>query len=248
MIKMDFSNSSARNMPCRHDFKQASKQRKVNKMNSIKISSLFDLPLPQLSAYEYAWEVIADIGSIIASIGKALSDDYLTPSENIWIHRSARIAESAEIAAPCIIEKGAEVRHCAYIRGSAFIGEGAVIGNSSEIKNSIIMSYACLPHFNYSGDSIVGRGAHLGAGAVISNLKLDKTNVTVACGGERLETGIRKFGAAIGDGAEIGCGSVICPGSIIGKNSIIYPLSFVRGCVGENMIYKSAGCISERRD
>lgn len=234
-------------MPCRHDYKQTPKQRKVNRMNSIKISSLFDLPLPQLSAYEYAWEAISDIGSIIVSIGKTLSDDYLHPSESIWIHRSARVAQSAEIAAPCIIEKDAEIRHCAYIRGSAYIGEGAVIGNSSEIKNSIIMSRACLPHFNYAGDSIIGSGAHLGAGAVISNLKLDKTNVTVTCEGEKLETGKRKFGAAIGDGAEIGCGSVICPGSIIGKNSIIYPLSCLRGCVGENMIYKSAGCISERR-
>ncbi len=220
-------------------------------MNDLSVRALFDIdrrsPLEFMLGYKFVWEVLDDLGNFIVSAGKHLGDEYYSPRENVWIHRSAAVAPSAEIIAPCIIEHGATLRHCAYIRGNAYIGDGAVVGNSCEIKNSVLMRGACLPHFNYAGDSVIGRGAHLGAGAVISNLKLDKSNVTVTFGDEKIETGRRKFGAAIGDGAEIGCGAVICPGSVIGKESLIYPLSCVRGYIGERKIYKSNGCIDERR-
>ncbi len=220
-------------------------------MNDLSARALFDIdahsPLAFMLGYEFVWEALSDLGDFIISCGKQLGGEYYSPCENVWIHRSAVISASAKITAPCIIERGATLRHCAYIRGNAYIGEGALVGNSCEIKNSVLMRGACLPHFNYAGDSIIGCGAHLGAGAVISNLRLDKKSVTVAYKGEKINTGKRKFGAAIGDKAEIGCGAVICPGSIIGKESLVYPLSCVRGYVGERQIYKSDGGTTERR-
>lgn len=220
-------------------------------MNNLSADSLFDIgphsPLAFILDCNFIWEVLDRLGNAIISIGKLLENEYYSPQENIWIHNSATIAPSAEIAAPCIIERGAILRHGAYIRGNVYIGEDAIVGNSCEIKNSVLMHNACLPHFNYAGDSIIGCGAHLGAGAVISNLRLDRRNISVETDGKKIETGKRKFGAAIGDRAEIGCGAVICPGSIIGKESIIYPLSCVRGYVGERKIYKSDDSITERR-
>ena len=216
-------------------------------MMKISTRSLFDSPHPLISEYEFPWEATEKLSENIIALGRTLGNDYYSPKENIWIHRTAKISESAEIVAPCIIESGAEIRHCAYIRGSVYVGANAVIGNSSEVKNSILSERACLPHFNYAGDSVIGRGAHLGAGAVISNLRLDKASVTVSDGNEKIATGMRKFGAAVGDGTEVGCGAVICPGSIIGKGCIIYPLALVRGCVDENSVYKSVDCVNERR-
>ena len=199
-------------------------------MQNISVRALFDCPTRLVSEYEFPWEAIENLAENIIALGQTLGSDYYSPKENIWIHRTAKIAESAGISAPCIMESGAEIRHCAYIRGSVYVGAGAVIGNSSEVKNSVLMEQACLPHFNYAGDSIIGR-----------------TSVTVTRGDEKIETGRRKFGAAVGDGTEVGCGAVICPGSIIGKGCIIYPLALVRGCVDEKTIYKSVDRKAERR-
>ena len=162
-------------------------------------------------------------------------------AENVWIARSATVAPSACLKGPLIICHGAEIRHCAFIRGSAIVGEKAVVGNSTELKNCIIFNCAQVPHYNYIGDSILGYKAHLGAGAITSNLKSDRSLVTVTTREERIETDLKKFGAIIGDYAEVGCNSVLNPGTIIGRNSTVYPLSMVRGYVPPDSIYKTAG-------
>lgn len=208
------------------------------------ISRLLDtshtLAAPLFEGCEFPWEVLPKIKEFIKELGATLSpDEYDSPEEGVYIAKSAKVAPSAFIAPPCIIGPDAEIRHCAFIRGSAIIGAGAVIGNSTELKNCIIFDGAQVPHYNYVGDSVLGYKAHMGAGAVTSNVKADKTNVTVKVGGERLETGLRKFGAILGDFAEIGCGVVLNPGSVIGRCTNVYPQCVIRGYVPENRIVKS---------
>ena len=197
-----------------------------------------------LSQFEYPWQALSGIKELILSLGKELSkNEYNEISENVWVHKSVKIAPTAYIGAPCIIGKDTEVRQCAFIRSAALIGEGCVIGNSTEVKNAIIFDSVQVPHFNYVGDSILGRKSHMGAGAVTSNVKSDKTPVSVRCGSSVVATGRKKLGAILGDNVEIGCNSVLCPGTIIGKNTTIYPLSRVRGVIPADSIYKSAESI-----
>lgn len=221
-------------------------------MKDLTVQSLFSLEhtlaAPLLKSKTYPWEALKEIKDFILSIGATLSPDlYEKKGEDIWIAKSAKVAPSASIAGPCIIGEDTEVRHCAFIRGSALIGNGCVVGNSTEIKNSILFDSVQVPHYNYIGDSILGFKAHTGAGAITSNVKSDKTPVKINYGDSKIETGLKKFGAMLGDNVEIGCGSVLNPGTVIGKNSIVYPLSSVRGFVKENSIYKKATEITERR-
>lgn len=193
-----------------------------------------------LEKINYPWEIIPKIKEIILLLGGALDvREYEKVGESVYISKLARIDKNAKIEGPCIICANAEIRHGAYIRGNAIIGRGCVVGNSSEIKNSILFDYAQVPHFNYVGDSILGYRAHLGAGVKISNLKSDKSNVTINYGQGKIKTDLKKLGAIVGDNSEIGCNSVLNPGTIVGKNTTIYPLSSVRGYVNENSIYKS---------
>ncbi len=197
-----------------------------------------------LSKFEYPWQALGSIPLIILKIGSLLSEsEYNEVYPSVWIHKSVVVAPTAFVAAPAVIGENSEIRHCAFIRGSVLVGKNCVIGNSTEIKNSILFDGVQVPHFNYVGDSILGCKAHMGAGAVTSNVKSDKSRVSVFFGGEKIETGLRKLGAMIGDYTEIGCNCVLNPGTIIGKNSQIYPLSSVRGTVEHNRIYKSADTI-----
>ncbi|MBR3966733.1 MAG: UDP-N-acetylglucosamine pyrophosphorylase [Clostridia bacterium] len=198
-------------------------------------------------SYEYPWEVLPHIGEFILEIGKELpSEKYDSPSDGIWIAKTASVSPTATISAPCIIGENTEIRQGALVRGKALIGSGCVIGNSVELKNCIISDGCQVPHFNYVGDSILGYKAHMGAGSVTSNVKSDKTLIKVAFEDERIETGLRKFGAILGDFAEIGCNSVLNPGAVIGKETNVYPLSSVRGYVPHNSIYKGKGNIAEK--
>lgn len=215
-------------------------------MENIKVNNLFDLTRSIASELfkdvQYPFEVLPKISSFIIQLGNSLSDsEFKKIGENIWVSKSATIAETASITGPCIIDADAEVRHCAFIRGNAIIGKGAVVGNSTELKNVVLFDKVQVPHYNYVGDSVLGYKAHMGAGSITSNVKSDKTLVAVKCGYEKIETGLKKFGAILGDEVEVGCGSVLNPGTIIGKKSQIYPLSSVRGVVAENSIYKRAG-------
>ena len=195
----------------------------------------------------YPWEVIPKISELIIKIGKSLDlNKYEKKTENIWIAKSAKIAQTAYIAGPCIIDENAEIRHSAFIRGNAIIGKNVVVGNSSELKNVIIFNNAQIPHYNYVGDSILGYKSHMGAGSIISNLKSDKTLVTVKYNDKKIETNLKKFGAILGDNVEVGCGSVLNPGTVIGRKTNIYPLSSVRGYVKPNQIYKNQNEIVEK--
>ena len=199
-----------------------------------------------LEKFAHPWEALAGIKDEILRLGVSLDkNEYTEISENVWVHNTAKVAPTAFIGAPCIIGKDTEIRHCAFIRGSALIGEGCVIGNSVEIKNAIIFDSAQVPHFNYVGDSILGYKAHMGAGSVTSNVKQDKSPVSVRTEIMKIETGLKKFGAIIGDNAEIGCNSVLNPGSVIGRGARIYPLSSVRGFVHESIIYKGNGKVAK---
>ena len=195
----------------------------------------------------YPWEVLPKIGAFIVELGKTLpKDEYELVWENVWIAKSAKIAPTAYINGPTIIGKDAEVRHCAFIRGNVLVGEGAVVGNSTELKNVILFNKVQVPHYNYVGDSILGYKAHMGAGSITSNVKSDKTLTTVKTPEGAIETGLKKFGAMIGDEVEVGCGSVLNPGTVIGKHSNIYPLSMVREFVPANSIYKKCGEVVEK--
>ena len=195
----------------------------------------------------YPWEVLPKIEEFIINLGKQLDkNEYEEKEGNIWIAKSAKVAPTAYIAGPAIIGKNAEVRHCAFIRGKAIVGEGAVVGNSTELKNVILFNKVQVPHYNYVGDSILGYKAHMGAGSITSNVKSDKKLVIVKNKQEQIETGLKKFGAMIGDEVEVGCGSILNPGSVIGKHTNIYPLSSVRGVVAENSIYKNKNEIIEK--
>ncbi len=222
-------------------------------MEGLRIRDLYDLNETAagefLASYEYPWEALGDIKEFIISLGRKLEQtgEYELKGENIWIAKDAKVAPTASITGPCVICTGAEVRHCAFIRGSALVGEGCVVGNSTELKNVILFNHVQVPHYNYVGDSILGAYAHMGAGSITSNVKGDKKNVTVLLpDGTRVETGKRKFGAMLGDRAEIGCNTVLNPGSVVGRNTQVYPLSFVRGFVPANSIYKRLGEIAEK--
>lgn len=196
---------------------------------------------------EYPWEALPKIGEFIKKLGATLdSEEYEKRGEDIWIAKSAKVAPTAYIHGPAIIGKEAEVRHCAFIRGNALVGEGAVVGNSTELKNVVLFNKVQVPHYNYVGDSILGYKAHMGAGSITSNVKSDKQLVKVHTKDGDIETGIKKFGAMIGDMVEVGCGSILNPGTVIGRESNIYPLSSVRGVVAEKSIYKKQGEIVEK--
>ena len=192
-----------------------------------------------LERFTYPWEALAEIGNMILEIAKTLdAAAYQKIGEDVWIARSATVAPTASVSGPCIICEGAEIRHCAFIRGKAIVGRDAVVGNSTELKNCILFDGVQVPHYNYVGDSILGYKSHMGAGAVTSNVKSDKTPVTVLFEGERIETGRKKFGAMLGDCVEIGCNSVLNPGTVIGCDSNVYPRSTVRGYIPPNSIFK----------
>lgn len=214
--------------------------------NLLRSTELFDksgesAALPFVLGYTYPWEALPHVREFILKLGESLGDDYEKRGEDVWIAKTAKVAPTAFIAGPTVIMDGAEIRHCAFIRGGALVGRKAVVGNSSELKNCILFDRAQVPHFNYVGDSVLGEGAHMGAGSVTSNLKSDKTPVTVLTPEGRVETGLRKFGAILGDGVEVGCNTVLCPGTVVGKGSTVYPLSRVRGFVPEGSIYKGEG-------
>ena len=214
--------------------------------NQLTISEMYDLShtiaAELFDGLTYPWEALPKISDFIKKIGPTLPKDiYEQRGEDIWVAKDANIMESAYLHGPLIICPGAEIRHCAFIRGSAIVGSGAVIGNSSELKNCIVFDNAQLPHYNYVGDSIIGHYSHLGAGAKTSNLKSDKTLVTVKVGDEKLQTGLKKFGAMVGDHVEVGCNAILNPGTVIGKNTNVYPLSMVRGFVPANSIFKQSG-------
>lgn len=195
----------------------------------------------------YPFEVLPKISKFIKQLSKTLDPDiFEQKGEDIFIAKTAKVAKSASITGPCIIDEGAEIRHCAFIRGNAIVGKNAVVGNSTELKNVILFDKVQVPHYNYVGDSVLGYRAHMGAGAITSNVKSDKSLVVLKYASKTLDTGLKKFGAIIGDCVEVGCGTVLNPGTIIGKNTNIYPLSMVRGCLPPNSIYKRRGEIVEK--
>lgn len=213
---------------------------------AISVTELYDLKetiaAELFAGIKYPWEVLPKIHDFIISLGEKLPRDiYEERGEHIWIAKNAKVAPTACLNGPLIIDEDAEVRHCAFVRGNAIVGKGAVVGNSTELKNVILFNKVQVPHYNYVGDSILGYKAHMGAGSITSNVKSDKLLVKVHTEEGDMETGIKKFGAMVGDGVEVGCGSILNPGSVIGRNCNIYPLSSVRGCVDENSIYKKQG-------
>ena len=199
-----------------------------------------------LTGFEYPWQALKGIKDLILNLGPALGEEYAEVSPTVWVHKTATVAPTAYLGAPCIIGAGTEIRHCAFVRGSALVGENCVIGNSVELKNVILFDNVQVPHFNYVGDSILGYKSHMGAGAVTSNVKSDHTLVTVKDGDERIETGLKKFGAMLGDFVEVGCNSVLNPGTVIGPHSNVYPTSCVRGFVPEHSIWKNSGVVVKK--
>ena len=199
-----------------------------------------------LSGFDYPWQALKGIQDMILSLGRTLGEEYTEISPTVWVHKTATVAPTAYLGAPCIIGAGTEVRHCAFIRGSALVGKNCVVGNSVELKNVILFDNVQVPHFNYVGDSILGYKSHMGAGSVTSNVKSDSSLVTVKDGNARMETGLKKFGATLGDYVEVGCNSVLNPGTVVGKHSNIYPTSCVRGVVPENSIWKTGGVVVKK--
>ena len=221
-------------------------------MEECKIINLYNLDetiaKELLESVTYPWEALPKIEEFIIKLGNTLDlSKYDKIEDNIWIAKTAKVAPTAYIKGPAIIGENAEIRHCAFIRGKAIVGEGAVVGNSTELKNVILFNKVQVPHYNYVGDSILGYKSHMGAGSITSNVKSDKKLVIVKNGNEQIETGLKKFGAMLGDEVEVGCGSILNPGSVIGKNSNIYPLSSVRGVIPEKSIYKNQNEIVEKR-
>ena len=200
-----------------------------------------------LAGFAYPWQALSGIKQLILELGTALGSDYTEVSPNVWVHKTAVIAPTAYLGAPCIIGAGTEVRHCAFIRGSALVGENCVVGNSVELKNVILFDNVQVPHYNYVGDSILGYRSHMGAGSLTSNVKSDKTLVVVKSLEEQIPTGLKKFGAMLGDFVEVGCNSVLNPGTVIGPHSNIYPTSCVRGVVPPESIWKTGGNIVAKR-
>ena len=219
-------------------------------MGEILIESLYDLTHTIMSEYlksfKYPWEALPGLKDEIIKVGNKLSlDEYNKVGENVWVHKTAKVFDSAYLNGPLIICEGAEIRHCAFVRGSAVVGKNAVVGNSVELKNVILFDNVQTPHYNYVGDSILGYKAHMGAGSITSNVKSDKTNVVIHSDLD-IETNMRKVGAFLGDFVEVGCNSVLNPGTVIGRNSNVYPLSSVRGVVEENSIYKQGKIVKKR--
>lgn len=215
-----------------------------------RITDLFDLDhtiaKEYLEGFTYPWEALKGIKDLIIELGQKLDkNEYDEVSENVWVHKTAKVFPSAYLGAPCIIGPNTEVRHCAFIRGSALVGADCVVGNSCELKNVILFDHVQTPHYNYVGDSILGYCSHMGAGSITSNVKSDKKLVVVHGEDEEMETGMKKFGAMIGDNVEVGCNSVLNPGTVIGRNSRVYPTSCVRGVVPENHIWKVDGTVVE---
>lgn len=205
------------------------------------------LAAPLLAGTVYPWEALPSIKAFILDLGPTLPvSEYDRPAEGVWIARSAKVAPTASITGPCIIGPDTEVRQCAFIRGSALVGAGCVVGNSTELKNVILFDNVQAPHYNYVGDSILGHKAHMGAGSITSNVKSDKTLVAVNDSGERIETGLKKLGAMLGDRVEVGCNSVLNPGTVLGRDVSVYPLSCVRGVVPAGYIFKAPGNVVKR--
>jgi len=224
-------------------------------MDGVRINDLYTLEESMagewLSGFEYPWEALKEIGYIIKKLARHLDlDIYEKKGDEIWIARSARIWPTVSVTGPCIIGENTEVRQCAFIRGNALVGNDCVVGNSTELKNVILFNHVQVPHYNYVGDSILGSYAHMGAGSITSNVKSDKQNVVVKdyINNEKIETGLKKFGAMIGDHVEVGCNSVLNPGTVIGKNTIIYPVSSVRGVIRGDSIFKSQDQIVEKEE
>jgi NDP-sugar pyrophosphorylase family protein len=219
--------------------------------SGIGITNLFNLSetiaADAFSGCDYPWEVLPKIKPFILALGITLSqDEFDHPAEDVWIARTATVFPSALIQGPCIIDRYAEIRHCAFIRGSVIIGAHAVVGNSTELKNVILFNNVQVPHYNYVGDSILGFKAHMGAGSITSNVKSDRSLVTVRVNNEKIKTELKKVGAMLGDNVEVGCNSVLNPGTIVGRNSMIYPLSMVRGYVPEDSIFKQSNEIIKK--
>ena len=217
------------------------------------ISDLYDLShtlaRDYLSQFTYPWEALSGLKAFIAQLGETLPEsEYVQTAPQVWVHRTATVAPTAYVGAPCIIGPETEVRHCAFIRGAALVGAGCVVGNSVELKNVILFDAVQTPHYNYVGDSILGYKAHMGAGSITSNVKGDKTLIVLRNGGETLATGLKKMGAMLGDYAEIGCNSVLNPGTLIGPHTQVYPLSSVRGQIAAHSIYKHQGQVVEKQD
>ena len=215
------------------------------------IAELYDLSHTRAAAYlsgfTYPWEALKGIKKMIVELGESLSrDEFHEILPQVWVHKTAKIAPTAFLGAPCIIGANAEVRHCAFIRESALVGDDCVVGNSVELKNVILFDGVQTPHYNYVGDSILGYKSHMGASSITSNVKSDKTLVCVSTPDGKLPTGLKKFGAMLGDYVEVGCNSVLNPGTVIGRNSSVYPLSCVRGFVPADSIYKTGGVIAAK--
>ncbi|MEG2395481.1 MAG: UDP-N-acetylglucosamine pyrophosphorylase [Oscillospiraceae bacterium] len=212
----------------------------ISKLYNIEKTIAKDL----LSSFEYPWEVLPNINNFIKELGKTLSPlEYDNIGNDVYISKTAKVANSASITGPCIIDHNTEIRHCAFIRGSVIVGKNCVVGNSVELKNVILFDNVQVPHYNYVGDSILGNFSHLGAGSLTSNVKSDKTLVSIRANNKIIETGLKKFGAMVGDFVEVGCNSVLCPGTVIGKGSRIYPVVRVRGYIPANSIVKSSSVI-----
>ena len=213
----------------------------------LKTCDLYDLnhtlAADYLARYVYPWQALGGIRELILALGPALGEEYTEVAPTVWVHQTATVFPTAYLGGPCIIGPGTEVRHCAFIRECALVGEGCVVGNSVELKNVILFDGVQVPHFNYVGDSILGYKAHMGAGAVTSNIKSDQTLVVIKNGSETMETGLLKVGALVGDHVEVGCNSILNPGTVIGRNSNIYPTSCVRGTVPEKHIWKNDGTV-----
>ncbi len=221
-------------------------------MSMMKTQDLYDLSHSvagnYLAQFEYPWQALKGIKDLILELGPKLGNDYTEVAPTVWVHKTAAVAPTAYLGAPCIIGAGTEVRHCAFIRGSALVGENCVVGNSVELKNVILFDNVQVPHYNYVGDSILGYKSHMGAGSLTSNVKSDKTLVVVKSGEEKMETGLKKFGAMLGDCVEVGCNSVLNPGTVIGRNSSVYPTSCVRGVVPADSIWKTGGVIVKKEN
>ena len=219
------------------------KEENMNRLTIAELYSLSETIAKQLlEKYQYPWEALSEIKNFIPVLGASLPEELFEKrGENVWIAKSAKVAPTAYINGPAIIDEEAEIRHCAFIRGNAIVGKGAVVGNSTELKNVILFNKVQVPHYNYVGDSILGFKAHMGAGSITSNVKSDKTLVTVNLEGQKIETGLKKFGAMLGDEVEVGCNSVLNPGTVIGRKANIYPLSMVREYVAKESIYKKKG-------
>ena len=216
------------------------------------VKDLYDLRHTAAGAYladfTYPWEALSGIKQLIVSLGQTLGSDYEEVKPQVWVHKTATVAPTAFLGAPCIIGAGTEVRHCAFVRGSALVGENCVVGNSVELKNVILFDNVQVPHYNYVGDSILGYKSHMGAGSLTSNVKSDKTLVVVKSADEQIPTGLKKFGAMLGDFVEVGCNSVLNPGTVIGPHTNIYPTSCVRGTVPANSIWKTGGVVAAKHD